>query len=684
MMWAVLSTVIFSVCTSGMTIQFVPPAPGLVEAEGFTPEPALLIASFPAGQQFDRTGWAYTTDSEQAGMGRYNAMDNNPKTIWHSMYSPVVHELPHTMTIDMKTIKNIDGIRYHPRQDGSKNGNIGQHKIYTSTDCINFSNMVSYGTWADDATPKSSAFELHPARCVRIEAITEAGNRGPWSSASEFFVYGGATYTKPNPSLGLWGPTIDFPLVPVAAAVEPDTGNLQTWSSWASDTFGGAQQGQTLTSLWNPTTKIVTKRLVTDTKHDMFCPGTSFDATGRVVITGGDSSLKTSFYTGGSDKWTAGPNMNTGRGYQSQVTMGDGRIFVIGGSWSGSTGDRNGEIYSPTSNKWTPLANCPVRPMLTADTKGTYRADNHGWLFNWKNGYVFQAGPSKQMNWYNTAGNGGQSAAGNRGNDGHAMCGNAVMYDASLGKVLSVGGSPDYANKSATTNANIITIGNPNTAAAVAKINPMWFPRIFHNSVALPNGQVFITGGQKFGHPFFDTDSILTPEMWNPDTNAFVRMTPNSIPRNYHSIALLLIDATVISCGGGLCGTNDPSATCSGNHFDCQVFTPPYLLNADGSKKARPTITSISARSNKAGATITVKTGGAVKSFAMIRYATTTHTVNTDQRRIPLTPVNAGTNTYKVTLGPANTGQVTPGYWMLFAIDNSGVPSIATTLLMQT
>ena len=41
--------------------------------------------------------------------------------------------------------------------------------------------------------------------------------------------------------------------------------------------------------------------------------------------------------------------------------------------------------------------------MLTADAQGVYRQDNHGWLFGWKNGYVFQAGPSKAMNCMNPA-----------------------------------------------------------------------------------------------------------------------------------------------------------------------------------------------------------------------------------------------------------------------------------------
>lgn len=65
-------------------------------------------------------------------------------------------------------------------------------------------------------------------------------------------------------------------------------------------------------------------------------------------------------------------------------------------------------------------------------------------LLAWKGASVFQAGPSKAMNWYGTNGSGSQVAAGARADDSDAMCGNAVMYDATAGKILVIGGSIDY------------------------------------------------------------------------------------------------------------------------------------------------------------------------------------------------------------------------------------------------
>ncbi|KAI9805930.1 MAG: hypothetical protein M1825_000544 [Sarcosagium campestre] len=647
-----------------------------LDAEGITTKPAeaqALVAAPIAGSVIPRTGWTVAVDSFQTGNEGNKVLDGNTNSIWHSKYSPSTDPLPHTITIDMKSTFNVNGFTYLPRQDATNNGNIGQHKVFLSTDGTNFGSPVAFGTFLDDKSLKVTSFETKPARYIRIQALTEAGNRGPWTSAAEINVYAASSFTPPPNGLGKWGPTINFPIVPVAAALEHDTGKVLTWSSYAADTFSGGPGGVTLTSTYDPASGIVSQRTVTNTNHDMFCPGISIDANGRPVVTGGNNAPRTSIYDPASAQWISAPNMQLARGYQSSATLSDGRIFTIGGSWSGGEGNKNGEVYSPSANTWTALPGAPVAPMLTADGQGVYRADNHAWLFGWKSGSVFQAGPSKAMNWYRTGSGGSQSAAGNRAADVDSMCGNAVMYDAVNGKILSLGGSPNYQGSQGTTNAHIITIGTPGSTASVTKINSMSYGRMFANAVVLPNGQVFVAGGQLIGNPFSDANAHLTPEIFSPANNQITKVLPNSIPRTYHSIALLLLDGTVLVGGGGLCGT------CSTNHFDAQVYTPQYLLNSDGTARTRPVINSVSAATVQVGGTLTVRTNSAVSSISLVRYGSSTHTVNTDQRRIPLTPQNAGTNVYTVVV-PNDPGISLPGYWMLFAINSAGTPSLAKTI----
>ncbi|KAL9625908.1 MAG: hypothetical protein Q9204_007741 [Flavoplaca sp. TL-2023a] len=255
------------------------------------------------------------------------------------------------------------------------------------------------------------------------------------------------------------------------------------------------------------------------------------------------------------------------------------------------------------------------------------------------------------------------------------MNGNAIMYDAVNGKILTVGGAPNYQDNPATTNARIITIGAPGAVASVAQIGNMAYARAFHNSVVMPDGKVLVVGGESYPIPFSDNTATNIPELFNPATSSFTSVNPISIPRTYHSWALLLPDATIISGGGGLCGA------CATNHPNAQIYSPAYLFKADGSKAARPVINSVSATTVAVGSKITVTMNRVVQSFSLVRFGSGTHSVNTDQRRIPLTPTASGL-TYTVTV-PSDPGVALVGSWMLFAMDVSGVPSVAKTIIIR-
>jgi len=141
---------------------------------------------------------------------------------------------------------------------------------------------------------------------------------------------------------------------------------------------------------------------------------------------------------------------------------------------------------------------------------------------------------------------------------------------------------------------------------------------------------------------------------------------------------LLLLDGRVFSGGGGLCGEG-----CAANHQDGAIFSPPYLFGADGvTLAARPAL--VSAPGTAAlGSALSVSTSGPVKSFELIRLSATTHTINTDQRRVPLSATLAGSNAYRLAV-PSDPGIVVPGYWMLFAMDANGTPSVAKVILIKS
>ncbi|WP_239132017.1 discoidin domain-containing protein [Paractinoplanes durhamensis] len=620
-----------------------------------------------------RTGWTATADSQET-LGEdgkaANALDGNNATIWHTAWSAEsVPGFPHTYTIDMKTSQLVGGLAYQPRQDSSFNGGIGTYSIQTSANNTTWTDQITDEKFAPEtAAQQTVLFPPVTARYLRIIAkSSESGEQGPWTTAAEFYPLGASGAVVPN--RGTWSAPVGFPLVPVAAAVLPN-GKILTWSaSFDNDYVGGT--GRTLTATYDPATGVVTQREVAETGHDMFCPGISVLPDGRILVTGGNDAALTSIYDPATDSWTNGPDMTTARGYQSSATLSDGRVFTIGGSWSGGVGNydvgrKNGEVWSATTG-WTALPGADVVPMLTADPggNGDYRKDNHAWLIAWSGNKVLQAGPSKKMNWYTISGQGSVASAGTRGDDGDAMNGNAIMYD--TGKILTVGGAPAYQDSNATANAYVLTISG--TTVTTRKVASMANTRAFHNSVVLPDGKVLVVGGENYAVPFSDNTAVLNAELWDPATETFTTMATQAVPRTYHSIALLLPDGRVLSAGGGLC-----SEYCDTNHFDGQIFTPPYLLTAEGKPAARPTITTAPATAAN-GATINVKTGAAVSAFSIIRMGTATHSVDTDQRRLSLTPT-AASGGYNLTI-PSDKGIAIPGYWMLFALDAKGVPSVA-------
>ncbi|PPK68436.1 discoidin domain-containing protein [Actinokineospora auranticolor] len=616
----------------------------------------------------DRTGWVATASDEETASenGRAsNVLDGNDRTIWHSKYSAPTAPLPHWITLDMRANRNVAGVSVRPRGDGG-NGNIGQYRVHISADGVNWGSPVAEGVWPDSSNVQTALLDSAvSARYVRITALTEAGGRGPWSTASEITVLTPSTAPDAS-SVGSWGSVIGFPLVPVASALLPNN-KLLTWSAYAPDTFGGSN-GYTQTAIYDLTTGQVTQRRIDNTGHDMFCPGTSTLPDGRVLVTGGSNAEKASIYNPFTDSWSAAPPMRIARGYQGQTTLSTGEAFTVGGSWSGNQGGKAGEVYSPATNSWRTLSGVPADPFVTADPAGVYRADNHAWLFAASGGRVFHAGPSKRMHWVSTTGNGAVTDAGLRGDSPDAMNGNAVMYD--VGKILTVGGATAYQDADATTRAYTVDIAT--TPPTVRRVGDMARGRAFANSVVLPDGSVVVIGGQERPVPFSDQTAVLTAELWNPSTGTFRPLAPVAVPRTYHSVANLLPDGRVFSGGGGLCGN------CATNHFDGQILTPPNLLNADGSPKSRPVITAAPPTAAN-GTTITVNTDRPVTRFALIRTSSVTHSVDNDQRRIPVIPVQVNATTYRLTV-PADKGVALPGHYLLFALDGANVHSTALTI----
>lgn len=72
-------------------------------------------------------------------------------------------------------------------------------------------------------------------------------------------------------ALARWSAPINLSLVPVAGAALPN-GKFLFWSAEERFSFG-AFGGRTYSALFDPATNTASERLVSETGHNMFCPG---------------------------------------------------------------------------------------------------------------------------------------------------------------------------------------------------------------------------------------------------------------------------------------------------------------------------------------------------------------------------------------------------------------------------
>ena len=196
-------------------------------------------------------------------------------------------------------------------------------------------------------------------------------------------------------------------------------------------------------------------------------------------------------------------------------------------------------------------------------------------------------------------------------------------------------------------------------------------PRRHLNLTILADGKVLATGGTQ-GPGFDDScshNAILAAELWDPDGNngvgAWTTMAAMTNRRQYHSVAVLLIDGRVLV--GGNTGSDPTSPDCKSNNpvYQQEIFTPPYLFNSNGTPATRPNIT-YAPDTVSYGTQFQVGTPSAVsiEKVTMVRLSSVTHSVNMNQRFNKLTFSRVGFG-LRVN-APANGNMAPPGHYMLF------------------
>jgi hypothetical protein len=392
--------------------------------------------------------------------------------------------------------------------------------------------------------------------------------------------------------------------------------------------------------LWDPATADLTA--AARAGYNTFCAGHSFLADGRLLVTGGHVSnsvglSNAAIYDPASNSWARVSNMNAGRWYPTNTTLANGDVLVVSGDVDTIQGvNRLPQIWGAATGAWRDLIGAPLALPL------------YPFMHLAPDGRVFASGPSQVTRYLDTAGNGSWSVVANSVY-GFRSYGSSVLYND--GKVLIVGGGDPPTNTAEVIDLNA---GTP----AWRNVAPMTYNRRQLNAALLPDGTVLVTGGSSA--PGFDNaaGAVYPGELWNPITETWTTVASFSKYRGYHSFTLLLPDGRVLSGGG------------DGNQ-DVEVYSPGYLF-----KGARPVIASapsivVYGQPFFVGTADAAQIGG----VSLLRLSSVTHAFNMEQRinRLAFSAAADGLNVAALT----NANLSPPGYYMLFILNGSGVPSAA-------
>ena len=172
------------------------------------------------------------------------------------------------------------------------------------------------------------------------------------------------------------------------------------------------------------------------------------------------------------------------------------------------------------------------------------------------------------------------------------------------------------------------------------------------SAVLLPDGNVFVCGGiQRVNSPC---------AMYNPFTDSWSAMAALPSIRDYHSVAILLPSGQVMMAGW--------------QSTQIEIYSPPYMF------ATRPSITTIPALVHH-GQTFVIESPDApsIAKVVLMRPMAITHQTDGEQRVLEMPLTHDPAHPTQLSLVAPHGGHphafAPKGYYMLFAVNNVGIPS---------
>lgn len=453
------------------------------------------------------------------------------------------------------------------------------------------------------------------------------------------------------------------------------------------------------TVIWDPADEVTPlfsklSGATTGLTANLLCSGHSFLSDGKLLCVGGggfgpnnptsDQAWKFDPMT---ETWTkTAGDMSKKRWYPTAMTLGDeagptgssGRVLVAAG-WP--NGNPVMEVYSEATDSFSPLV---VNGTTTHSMPQTYPSLHllpGGEVFyvptgfgNCSRGSVYSL--SDPASYFTFTPNG-------------SLNGHWTDVDSAMNRTKGMSAliiQPNYPN----VRAIVVGGGDSSAKATLQMINlstfsPTWgapvsIPdgrdRINVNVVLLPDGTVFVSGGLStppYTSYIFDPNAVISP---------WTEVDTMNAPRHYHSCTLLLSNGKVMAAGGAA-----PGGCTASVENTIEVFSPPYLFNADGTPAARPSIVTIDGTTPTTtvaptvhhGAIFDIETPDAndIARVVLMRPMAVTHNTDTEQRLIQCTFWQSDANTIRVQAPDGgHPHAIAPRqYYMLFILNSKLVPS---------
>ncbi len=448
--------------------------------------------------------------------------------------------------------------------------------------------------------------------------------------------------------------------------------------------------------IWDP------KKGVDDDSHtlienkvvmDSFCSVVRVLDNNRVFIIGGnkdrttklpDTQNQTMIYDIKNKRFSLSKNLNFKRWYGSVVITGDEKMFIFGGKdivtgkvstipemidlknidqgWQILEQSENDDLFGDKEiDEWS-----YPRSFLSSDGNIVGISYNKTWVMDLNNDNrvsktgeipLVKGGISKVLGPANPGADDYKynlkllnigSAVGSQNS--------VVMIDKD--KVLVFGGKQKEKEYSSSNKVFLIDFSN-SFKPIIEELKSMNFARADGDATILPDGNIFINGGQSYNEQY----SVFTPEIYNPNTQTTKNMSNSYFRRNYHSTSLLLPDGRILTAGGDV--------------WNAEIFYPPYLFTKDKNNKTvlaeRPKIINLE-KNIKRGQNIDIGIEGVVSKVSLISTGSTTHAQGSESKFRDIDFVKLSNNKIQIKLDN-NSNNIQNGTYLLFILNSKGTPS---------